>query len=230
MVKKTEPESGKEIKNKISEVLDSLNDLDTEEIENQIDPSKHLSNYSTLLTKISSDPNTAIGTVIGHWKIMELIGVGGMSIVYLVERVDKQLNQQAALKLIPNGLANKTMIDRFIRERQILADLNHQNIAKLYDAGVSDEGVPWFVMEYIKGEDIISYALNNHLNIEQRVLLIQQVCEALSYAHSKGIVHRDIKPTNIIVTGKSAIKLLDFGIASSKQEKSLKIQQAAKRL
>ncbi len=163
----------------------------------------------------------AIDAEIGHWTIKKPIGKGGMSIVYLVQRNDEQLNQEAALKVIPNGLASKTMVDRFMRERQILSDLNHQNIAKLYDAGVTAEGVPWFFMELVDGEDIISYALNNSLNIEQRIVLIRQVCDALAYAHSKGIVHRDIKPTNIIVTKNKVIKLLDFGIASSEQEQSL---------
>lgn len=211
----------KDIEDKISSVIDSLKDLDTLEIEQQIDSDNQLSDYSNLLTKISTNPEMAIGAEIDHWTIKGLIGKGGMSIVYLVERNDEQLNQQAALKVIPNGLASKTMIDRFMRERQILSDLNHQNIAKLYDAGVTSEGVPWFVMEYIKGDDIINYSLKNELNIEQKVLLVNQICEALSYAHSQGIVHRDIKPTNIIVTKEKTIKLLDFGIASSEEEQSL---------
>ena len=102
MAKKTDIESKEEIGNKISNVLDSIKDLDTQEIEDRVDSNKHLSSYSTLLTNLSSDPKTAIGTIIGHWKIKSLIGIGGMSIVYLVERTDEQLNQQAALKLIPN--------------------------------------------------------------------------------------------------------------------------------
>lgn len=221
MTKKTENDTKIEIKNKISSVIDSLKDLDTQEIEDQIDVDNQLSDYSNLLNKISTDPEMAINAEIGHWTIKKLIGTGGMSIVYLVQRNDEQLNQQAALKVIPNGLASKTMVDRFMRERQILSDLSHQNIAKLYDAGVTAEGVPWFVMEYVDGQDIISYALNNKLNIEQRILLVRQVCDALAYAHSKGIVHRDIKPTNIIVTNEKVIKLLDFGIASSEEEQSL---------
>jgi len=211
----------KDIKNKISNVLDSLKDLDTLEIEGQIDSENQLFDYSNLLANISDDPEMAIGAEIGHWKIKQLIGTGGMSIVYLVERNDDQLTQQAALKVIPNGLANKSMIDRFMRERQILSDLNHPNIAQLYDAGVTDQGLPWFVMEYIDGEDIVSYAQNNQLNIEQRIFLIKQVCEALSYAHAQGVVHRDIKPTNLMVNNDKTIKLLDFGIASSKEEQSL---------
>ena len=211
----------KEIENKISRIIDSLKDLDTLEIEKQIDSDKHLLNYSNLLVKISSDPEMAIGTEIGHWKIKKLIGKGGMSIVYLVERNDEQLSQQAALKVIPNGLTSKTMVDRFLRERQILSDLNHQNIAKLYDAGITQEDIPWFVMEYVAGEDIISFALKNQLNIEQRILLINQVCDALAYAHSNGIVHRDIKPTNILVTKHKTIKLLDFGIAAADEQQSL---------
>ncbi len=211
----------KDIKNKISNVLDSLKDLDTMEIEGQIDEENQLFDYSNLLNNISDNPEMANGVEIGPWKIIRLIGRGGMSIVYLVERNDKQLKQQAALKVIPNGLANKNMIDRFMRERQILSDLNHPNIAQLFDAGVTDQGVPWFVMEYIQGEDIISYAENNQLNIEQRIFLIKQVCEALTYAHAHGVVHRDIKPNNLMVNDDKVIKLLDFGIASSEEQQSL---------
>lgn len=211
----------KDIKNKISSVIDSLKDLDTQEIEGQIDNQNQLFDYSNLLSVISENPEIAIGAEIGHWQIKKLIGTGGMSIVYLVERNDEQINQQAALKIIPNGFAHKSMVDRFMRERQILSDLNHPNIAQLYDAGVTDQGLPWFVMEYIKGEDIINYAKNNHLNIEQRILLIKQVCDALAYSHEQGVVHRDIKPTNILVNDDKTIKLLDFGIASSEEEKSL---------
>lgn len=211
----------KDIKNKISSVIDSLKDLDTQEIEGQVDEKNQLFDYSNLLAHISEDPEMAIGADIGHWQIKKLIGTGGMSIVYLVERNDDQLNQQAALKIIPNGLANKSMIDRFVRERQILSDLHHPNIAQLYDAGVTDQDLPWFVMEYIQGEDIITYAENNVLNIEQRIYLIKQVCDALAYAHAHGVVHRDIKPNNLMVDRDKNIKLLDFGIASSEQQQSL---------
>jgi serine/threonine protein kinase len=211
----------KDIKKKISSVIDSIKDMDTIELKDQIDGDNQLFDYSNLLANISEDPEIAVGADIGHWRIMKLIGSGGMSIVYRVERNDDQLNQQAALKIIPNGLANKSMIDRFVRERQILSDLNHPNIAQLYDAGVTDQGLPWFVMEYIQGEDIISYAQNNLLNIDQRIYLIKQVCDALAYAHAHGIVHRDIKPNNLLVDCDKNIKLLDFGIASSKEQQSL---------
>ena len=221
MSKKTESDSEKNVKNKISQVLDSIKDLDTQEIADQIDPNNPLSGFSNLLSKISDDPKAAIGSAIGHWEIKALIGVGGMSIVYLVERVDKQLNQKAALKIIPTGLANKSMVDRFVRERQILSDLNHPHIAQLYDAGVTEQGLPWFVMEYIQGEDIISHAQNSQLNTEQRIYLIKQVCEALTHAHAHGIVHRDIKPNNLMVDADNNIKLLDFGIASDEEQQSL---------
>jgi serine/threonine protein kinase len=211
----------KDIEKKISSVIDSLKDMDTIELKGQINDENQLFDYSNLLSNISDNPEMAIGADIGHWQIKKLIGKGGMSIVYLVERNDDQLNQQAALKIIPNGLANKSMIDRFVRERQILSDLHHPNIAQLYDAGVTDQGLPWFVMEYIQGEDIIGYAQNNLLNIDQRIYLIKQVCDALAYAHAHGVVHRDIKPNNLLVDSDKNIKLLDFGIASSKEQQSL---------
>jgi serine/threonine-protein kinase len=211
----------KDIKNKISSVIDSIKDLDTIDLKGQIDDKNQLFDYSSLLANISDDPEMAVGAEIGHWQIKKLIDSGGMSIVYLVERNDDQLKQQAALKIIPNGLANKSMIDRFVRERQILSDLHHPNIAQLYDAGVTDQGLPWFVMEYIQGEDIITYAKNNQLNIDQRIYLIKQVCNALAYAHAHNVVHRDIKPNNLMVDHDKNIKLLDFGIASSKEQQSL---------
>jgi len=210
-----------EIESKISSVIDALKDLDTQEIALQLEEKQDISGYSRLIGEIASNPELAIGTEIGKWKIIDLLGKGGMSIVYLVQRNDEQIQQQAALKVIPAGLASQLMVERFVRERQILSDLNHPNIAQLYDAGVTQEGVPWFVMEHIDGEDIVSYARNKQLNIEHRVLLIKQVCEALAYAHAKGIVHRDIKPTNLLVSESKLIKLLDFGIASCDEQQSL---------
>ncbi|MGJ8662507.1 MAG: protein kinase domain-containing protein, partial [Marinicella sp.] len=162
-----------------------------------------------------------IGTKLGHWEIKEVIGQGGMSSIYMAERIDDQLKQKVALKVLPQGLANDSMVKRFIRERQILSDLNHQNIAKLYDVGVTDHGVPWFVMEWVKGLNILDYAQTHAFNIEQKIMLFKQVCDALAYAHAQGIVHRDIKPANILVTEDNVVKLLDFGIASDNEQQSL---------
>lgn len=177
--------------------------------------------YSGLLSDIADQTEFDVGQIIGHWTIIKHIGKGGMSNVYLVERNDGQVQMQAALKVIPQGMLSQSLKDRFQRERQILTDLNHPNIAKLYDAGVTEQGIPWFVMEYIDGEDIITYANVNKLNLDQRIVLFKQVCQALIYAHSQGIVHRDIKPSNLMVGEDKLIKLLDFGIAADEENQSL---------
>ena len=203
---------------KIKQVIGDLANLDTIEIEQS---DKSLFGYADVLNKIGTNPEVAIGTEVGHWKIIELLGQGGMSIVYLVERTDEQIQQQAALKIIPNAIASQSMIDRFVRERQILSDLNHNNIAKLYDAGVTNNDIPWFVMELVQGDDILTFADNNQLNIEQRIILFKQVCDALSYAHAHGVIHRDIKPGNLMVNQDNVIKLLDFGIASADELQKL---------
>ena len=118
-----------DIDKKVSDIIADLDKLNTPAIE-QAD--KSIAGYDSILSKIGTNPEVAIGSEIGHWKIIELLGQGGMSIVYLVERIDEQITQQAALKIIPNAIASQSMIDRFVRERQILSDLNHNNIAKLY--------------------------------------------------------------------------------------------------
>lgn len=209
----------KDIEEKVLKQLDSLMQESIEEIKGGSDTD--IPEFSKLLSEMSESSEIVEGTTLGPWKIIKHIGKGGMSNVYLVERDDGQIQLKAALKVIPQGMASESLKQRFQRERQILSDLNHNNIAKLYDAGVTDQGIPWFVMEYIEGKDIISYALDNQLNIEQRIMLFKQVCDALVYAHSKGIVHRDIKPSNLMVDKDKIVKLLDFGIAASDENASL---------
>jgi len=211
----------REIDNKIKNILESIKEEDTLELSKDVADSDIIRDFSDMMDKAADHLNIAIGSTLGQWTIKEIIDKGGMSVVYLAQRNDKNLNQQVALKVMQQGLSSQSIIDRFMREQQILSDLNHQNIAKLYDVGVTDKGVPWFVMELIQGQNILKYAKAHELNIEQKVILFKQVCDALSYAHSHGIVHRDIKPGNLMVTNEGAIKLLDFGIASDKQQESL---------
>jgi eukaryotic-like serine/threonine-protein kinase len=152
-----------------------------------------------------------VGTTIDSYKIVAPIGVGGMGAVYLAERID--LGQKVAIKLIKRGMDTNAVLKRFKMERQILSRLNHPNIAGLLDAGSTEDGLPYFVMEYIEGETIIKFCDSHHFDINERLELFQKVCSAISYAHSNLIVHRDIKPSNIIVTADGTPKLLDFGIA-----------------
>ena len=153
------------------------------------------------------------GKMIGPYRIIKSIGSGGMGTVFLAERDDEQFRQQVALKLIPGGITSQNQTQRFLAERQILASLSHRHIAKLLDGGITEQGLPWFAMEYINGVPIDRYCDQNRLSITQRLELFREVCGAVQYAHQKLVVHRDLKPSNILVKENGTVKLLDFGIA-----------------
>ena len=157
--------------------------------------------------------NSWIGRRVGVYRIVEQIGAGGMGEVYRAFRADDQYRKEVALKVIRAGQDSGAVITRFKNERQILASLGHPNIAHLLDGGTTDEGVPYFAMELIEGEPITEYCDNRRLSIAERVRLFLQVCEAVQFAHQHLIIHRDIKPGNILVTTEGTPKLLDFGIA-----------------
>jgi non-specific serine/threonine protein kinase/serine/threonine-protein kinase len=156
---------------------------------------------------------TRIGSRIGAYKIVREIGHGGMGIVYLAERDDEHYRQQVAIKLINPGLSGDTIRRRFRNEMQILADLNHPNIARLFDGGQTPDGVPYLVMEYVEGSPINHYCNDRNLSTEQRLKLFCTVCDAVQYAHQHLVIHRDIKPGNILVASEGLPKLVDFGIA-----------------
>jgi len=153
------------------------------------------------------------GDRIGPYQLTERLGEGGMGLVYRAKRVDGQFEQHVAIKFMQRGLASETAIRRFQHEQQVLARLNHPNIARLYDGGVTPAGVPFLVMEYVQGETIDSYCDGHQLRLDQRLTLFLQVADAVQYAHRNLIVHRDLKPGNILVTPDGTPKLLDFGIA-----------------
>ena len=150
---------------------------------------------------------------IGPYRLLCEIGHGGMGAVYLAERSDAQYEKRVAIKLIRYGMDSDRLLARFNTERQILASLDHPNIARLLDGGTTDEGVPYFVMEYIEGEPIDAYARARGLGIVQRLELFLHVTAAVAYAHQQLVLHRDIKPANVLVTSDGVPKLLDFGIA-----------------
>ncbi len=154
-----------------------------------------------------------VGHAIGPYRIVREIGRGGMGVVYLAERTDDQYRRQVAVKLLWPGLLNTEIVRRFRRERQILANLDHPNVAKLFDGGTTEEGWPYFVMEYVAGQPITEYCNARRLSVAERLRLFQQVCAAVQYAHQTLIIHRDLKPGNILVTEDGTAKLLDFGIA-----------------
>jgi len=157
------------------------------------------------------------GTVIGPYKLLEKIGEGGMAYVYMAEQ-ERPLRRRVALKIIKLGMDTKQVIARFEVERQALAVMDHPNIAKVFDAGATETGRPYFVMELVKGVSITEYCDKNKLSTPERLGLFIQVCNAVQHAHQKGIIHRDIKPSNVMVTlhdGKPVPKVIDFGIAKA---------------
>ena len=153
------------------------------------------------------------GRRIGAYRVDRELGRGGMSRVFLAERADGEFEQQVALKLLRPGLDSDLDLARLRAERQILASLNHPNIARLFDGGVTDEGLPYLVMEYIDGQPLDRYCEERGLTIRQRLEIFRTVAEATEYAHRNLVVHRDLKPSNILVTADGTVKLLDFGLA-----------------
>lgn len=155
-----------------------------------------------------------VGRRIGPYNLVRQLGHGGMGTVYLAERTIGRHRQQLALKLVQPGLTdNALIVRRFEHEREILASLDHPNIAHLLDIGCSEDGVPYLVMDYVDGQPIDRYCDERRLSVNRRLTLFRSVCAAVHYAHSKGVVHRDVKPGNILITSGGDVKLLDFGIA-----------------
>ncbi len=171
--------------------------------------------HDSLLTDdaVTMQFDAMVGRRVGAYRLVREIGRGGMGAVYLAVRADKEFSQRAAIKLVKRGMDTDFVIRRFRNERQVLAALNHPNIARLLDGGTTGDGLPYFVMEYIEGAPIHRYCDTRRLRVAERLVLFQQVCAAVAYAHERQVIHRDIKPGNILVTEDGTTKLLDFGIA-----------------
>ncbi len=166
-------------------------------------------------------PSEAAGQVIGNYKLLQAIGEGGFGSVWMAQQ-DVPVTRKVALKIIKLGMDTRQVVARFEQERQALAILDHPNIAKVFDAGATETGRPYFVMELVKGDPIAAYADRNNLSIEDRLELFAQVCAAVQHAHTKGIIHRDIKPSNILVStldDRPCAKVIDFGIAKATASK-----------
>jgi tetratricopeptide (TPR) repeat protein/tRNA A-37 threonylcarbamoyl transferase component Bud32 len=159
------------------------------------------------------EPSLPAGTTVGAWRVVSLLGRGGMGEVYLAERSDPAFAQRVALKVIKRGMDSQAIVRRFMRERQILARLEHPNLAHLLDGGTGPDGRPYFALEWVDGEPITSWCRRRDLDLDGRLRLMQTVCLAVASAHHRLVVHRDLKPANILVTGDGTVKLLDFGIA-----------------
>jgi len=161
------------------------------------------------------------GTKIGPYKLREKIGEGGMGVVYLAEQ-EKPVRRRVALKIIKPGMDTEQVVTRFEAERQALALMDHPSIARVLDAGTTDTGRPYFVMELVKGVPITDYCDTVHLTPKERLELFIPVCQAIQHAHQKGIIHRDVKPSNVLVTmqdGKPMPKIIDFGVAKATEQR-----------
>ncbi len=163
-------------------------------------------------------PEGLIGRQIGMFRIVRLLGQGGMASVFLGDRIGDDFTQKVAVKVLRRGLFSELEQRLFLRERRVLAALDHPNIARLIDGGVTDAGIPYLVMEYVDGEPITRYAALCELDVRHRAALFITVCRAVETAHRNLIVHRDIKPSNVLVSTDGAVKLLDFGIAKLIEE------------
>ena len=157
------------------------------------------------------------GTEIGDYKLLQQIGEGGFGVVYMAEQL-RPVKRKVALKIIKPGMDTKEVVARFEAERQALALMNHPNIAKVFDGGATESGRPYFVMELVKGVPITRFCDDNSLSLQDRLDLFADVCAAIQHAHQKGVVHRDVKPSNVMVTlhdGKPVTKVIDFGVAKA---------------
>jgi tRNA A-37 threonylcarbamoyl transferase component Bud32 len=153
------------------------------------------------------------GTQFGPYKVIRPLQAGGMGTVFLTVRSDEVFRKLAALKVIRPECMTEDLVRRFQQERQILAELDHPNIARIIDGGTTPDGLPYFVMDYVEGDHIDAFCSKRRLNLEQRLRLFEQVCKAVQYLHDHRVIHRDLKPSNILVTSAAVVKLVDFGIA-----------------
>ena len=174
---------------------------------------EHVAEHAApLVAELTPEPKDKPAEV-GPYRLLEQLGQGGMGQVFRAERADGQFEQEVAIKLVRAGLGSPRMLRRFRHERQILARLEHPHIARLLDGGTTEDGRPYFVMEYVEGVPITQYCDDHRLGTDARLALFRTVCATVQYAHQNLIVHRDLKPSNILVTADGTVKLLDFGIA-----------------
>jgi RIO-like serine/threonine protein kinase len=172
---------------------------------------------ATMKLDLSDAPDEAVGQTLGRYKLLERVGEGGCGVVYVAEQTEP-VRRRVALKVIKLGMDTKQVVARFEAERQALAMMDHPNIAKVLDAGTTDVGRQFFVMELVRGIRITDYCDQANLSTKERLDLFIKVCQAIQHAHQKGIIHRDIKPSNILVTlhdGMPVPKVIDFGIAKA---------------
>ena len=181
-----------------------------DDIFNRLEPG---GGYNDLLRIQPPENGQFVDRQLGNYRLTEFVAQGGMSQIYLATRADGVISRNVAIKVSPNSGMSPRLRDRFLREQQVLANLNHENISHLYDVGFSDEGFPYIVMEWIDGRPVDAFCRDEGLTLDARIELLIEVAEAVQFAHSLLVVHRDIKPSNILVEADGSPKLLDFGIA-----------------
>jgi serine/threonine protein kinase len=187
------------------------------------DPKRDASTASAQVTEREGDR-------IGRYKLLQKIGEGGCGIVYMAEQTEP-VRRRVALKIIKLGMDTRSVVARFEAERQALAMMDHTSIARVLDAGATDTGRPFFVMELVRGIKITDYCEQNHLSTPARLQLFIQVCQAVQHAHQKGIIHRDLKPSNILVTSDDGVplpKVIDFGIAKATADTSSRTRPSSR--
>ena len=203
-----------ELEEKIREMLSQLEESDRFFEERLGNNEKLIKELDALIAEQAGAEDYFEGKKIGRWDIQELIGHGGMGRVYKVQRVDESgIKQTGALKVIHKNLLTPSHMERFRLEQHILSGLQHPNISGFVDSGITADRIPYMVMEYVAGENILEYCNNRKLPVDERLKLFTTVCKAIQYAHTSLIIHRDLKPDNILVTKEGRIKILDFGIA-----------------
>jgi serine/threonine protein kinase/WD40 repeat protein len=191
--------------------------------ENAGDTFDHFGRGGTIKTQAESADSERVGSKIGRYKLLQKIGEGGCGAVYMAEQ-EEPVRRRVALKIIKLGMDTKSVIARFEAERQALALMDHPNIAKVHDAGATETGRPYFVMELVRGTAITAYCDEKNLSTRERLELFTKVCQAVQHAHQKGIIHRDLKPSNILVSvndGVAVPKVIDFGIAKATTDQRL---------
>ncbi len=197
--------------------LESCDEDLRNQIENLIEAHEHAGEFiaepAMVEIGLADDTDTNIGRLIDGYELLSEIGQGGMGAVYLAKHTGESFTQNVAVKLVKRGMDTAAVLKRFVMERQILANLDHPNIARLLDVGTTEDGLPYFVMEYIEGLPVTKFCDANSFSTEERLKLFCRICAAVQYAHQNLVVHRDIKPSNILVTEDETPKLLDFGIA-----------------
>src|SRR6185436_13698419 len=208
-----------ELRHRIDALLEADKSADTFLVAPIAVPAGELASGKTAVLPSIEKP----GDSIGRYKIREKIGEGGCGVVYVAEQ-EQPVRRRVALKVIKLGMDTRSVIARFEAERQALAMMDHPNIAKVLDAGATENGRPYFVMELVRGIKITDYCDQNNLRTVERLKLFIKVCHAIQHAHQKGIIHRDIKPSNILVTlhdGVPVPKVIDFGIAKATHQQRL---------